>query len=120
MHTQCVVLLVSYSRSQYTLLSFVAMALYRYFQASEKSGCKLHVPDPGGPLERLVPSSSIVSSNEKVQSVLESKDRTQSGRKGQRYAKLSPELKAEIGRQAPEHAATVRLYAIVRRWVWLT
>jgi len=47
--------------------------------------------------------------------VLESKDRTQSGRKGQRYAKLSPELKAEIGRRAAEHcvAATVRLYAIV-------
>jgi len=46
-------------------------------------------------------------------SVLESKERTQSGRKGQRYSKLSPELKAEIGRQAAEHgvAATVRLYA---------
>jgi len=45
-----------------------------------------------------------VSANEKVQSVLESKDSTQSGRKGQRYAKLSPELKAEIGRRAAEHA----------------
>ena len=85
------------------------MTLNRYFQASEKSGCKL--PDPGGPLSRLALSSSIVSANEKVQSVLESKDRTQSGRKGQRYAKLSPELKAEIGRRA-EHAATVRLYAL--------
>jgi len=87
------------------------MALYRYFQASEKSSCKL--PDPRGPLSRLVPSSSIVSANEKVQSVLESKERTQSGRKGQRYSELSPELKAGIGRQAAEHgvAATVRLYA---------
>ena len=55
-----------------------------------------------------------------VQSVLKSKDRTQSGRKEQRYAKLSPELKAEVGRRAAEHAATVRLYAIVGRWVWLT
>ena len=61
--------------------------------ASEKSSCKL--PDPRGPLSGLVP---IVSANEKVQSLLESKDGTQSGRKGQRYAKLSPELKAEIGR----------------------
>jgi len=86
------------------------MALNRYFQASEKSSCKL--PDPRGPL-------SIVSANEKVQSVLESKDGTQSGRKGQRYAKLSPELKAEIGRRAAEHA-TVKLYATVGRWVWLT
>jgi len=32
------------------------------------------------------------------------------GKKGQRYSKLSPELKAEIGRRAAEHgmAATVR------------
>ena len=80
------------------------MALYQYFQASEKSSRKL--PDPRGPLSRLVPASSIVSANEKVQSVLESKERTQSGRKEQRYSKFSPELKAEIGR-----AATVRLYA---------
>ena len=86
------VLLVSFSRSWYTLLSCVAMA-------SEKSSCKL--PDPRGPLSGLVP---IVSANEKVQSLLESKDGTQSGRKGQRYAKLSPELKAEIGRRAAEHA----------------
>ena len=118
MHTQCVVLLVGFSRSQYTLLSCVAMALNRYFQASEKSGCKL--PDPGSLLSRLVPLSPIMSVNEKVQNVLESKDRTQSGRKGQRCAKLSPELKAEIGRRAAEHAATVMLYAIVGRWVWLT
>ena len=45
--------------------------------------------------------------------MLESKERTQSGRKGQRYSKLSPELKAGMGRQAAEHgvAATVRLHA---------
>ena len=79
------------------------MALYRYFQTSEKSSRKL--PDPRGPLSRLVPASSIVPANEKVQSVLESKERTQSGRKGQRYSKLSPELKAGMGRQAAEHTA---------------
>ena len=48
-----------------------------------------------------------------MQSVLESKECTQIGQKGQRYSKFSPELKAEIGRQAAEHgmAAIVRLYA---------
>jgi len=87
------------------------MPLYRYFQASEKSSCKL--PDPRGTLSRLVPSSSIVSANEKVKSVLESKERTQSGRKGQHYSKLSPKMKAKTSRQAAEQdvAATVRLYA---------
>ena len=45
--------------------------------------------------------------------MLESKECTQIGQKGQRYSKFSPELKAEIGRQAAEHgmAAIVRLYA---------
>ena len=96
----------------YTLLSCcVAMALYRYFQTWEKSSCKL--ANPRGPLSRLVPSSLILSGNEKVQSVLESKECTQSGWKGKCYSKVSPELKAEIGRWAAEHgvAATVRLYA---------
>jgi len=87
------------------------MALNRYFQASEKSGCKL--PNPGGPLSRLVPSSSIVSANEKVQSVLESKERTQSGRKG-RYSKLSPELKAEIGSRAAEHGVAATVSQVTR------
>jgi len=78
------------------------MALYQYFQASEKCSCKL--PVPRGPVSRLVPSSLIVSANKKVQSVLESKEHTQSGRKGQRYSKLFPELKAKIGRQAGSRA----------------
>ena len=85
------------------------MALYRYFQASEKSSCKL--PDPRGPLSRLVPSSSIASANEKVQcwkarSALEV---------GERDNATPSELKAEIGRRAAEHgvAATVRLYATI-------
>ena len=114
-HTRCVVLLVSTWSSVilvYTLLSCcVAMALYRYFQTWEKSSCKL--ANPRGPLSRLVPSSLILSGNEKVQSVLESKECTQSGWKGKCYSKVSPELKAEIGRWAAEHgvAATVRLYA---------
>ena len=82
------------------------MAPYRYFQASEKSSCKL--PDPRGPLSRLVPSSSIISANECV-----GKQGAHSEWKGQCYSKLSPKVKAEIGRQAAEHgvAATVRLHA---------
>ena len=70
-----------------------------------------YIPDPRGPLSRLVPSSLILSANKKVQSVLESKEHTQSGRKGQRYSKLAPELKAEYQRRAAEHvvAATVKL-----------
>ena len=47
--------------------------------------------------------------------MLKSKDRTQSGRKEQRYAKLSPELKAEVGRRAAEHAA---IYSQVIRDCW--
>ena len=60
-HTQCVVLLVS------TRPSVVLSIL-----------CSV-VSDPRGPLSRLIPSSSIVSVYEKVQSVLENKERAQSG-----------------------------------------
>ena len=87
----------------------IAMALYRYFQTSHKSTT---LPDPRGPLSRLVPSSSIVSANEKVKDLWKNKEST-AGRKGTRYLKISQELKAEIGRRAAEHgmAATVRFYA---------
>jgi len=74
------------------------MALYRYFQASEKSSCKLS--DPRGPLSRLVPSSSIASANEKVQSVLESKGCTWRGRKGQRYSKRTEGRNRQAGSRA--------------------
>ena len=43
-----------------------------------------------------------------MQSVLESKEHTQSGWKGQRYSKLPPELKAEIGRHAAEHSVAAQ------------
>ena len=96
-HTQCVVLLVSTRPSVVlSILCSVVVSIWLstdIFQASEKSSCKL--TDPRGPLSRLIPSSSIVSVYEKVQSVLESKERTQSGRKGQRYSKLAPKLKAK-------------------------
>ena len=57
--------------------------------------------------------------HEKVQSVLESKERTQSGRKGQRYSKLAPELKAE-NQQASKTWLLQSGYTLIRRWVWLT
>ena len=57
--------------------------------------------------------------HEKVQSVLESKERTQSGRKGQRYSKLAPELKAE-NQQASKTWLLLSGYTLIRRWVWLT
>ena len=56
----------------------IAMALYRYFQTSDKSTT---LPDPRGPLSRLAPSSSIASANEKVKDLWTNEERT-SGRKG--------------------------------------
>ena len=82
------------------------MALYRYIQTSDTSTT---LPDPRGPLSRLVPLSSIASANEKVKDLWKNEERI-AGRKGTRYLK---ELKAEIGRRAAEHgvSATVRFYA---------
>ena len=126
-HTQCVVLLVSTTFSR-SILCSVAMALYRYFQASEKSSCKL--PDPCGPLSRLVPSSLIESANERVQSVLESKERTQSGRKGQHNSKQTEGRNRQTGSRARRGCYNQVIHydcevivwpaRLVGRWVVLT
>ena len=108
-------------QSLYTLLSCVTMALNRYFQASEKSGCKL--PDPRGPLSRLVTFVvDCVCQRESAECAGKQAPHSEWAKGTTLRQALSPELKAEIGRRAIEHgvAATVRLYAIVGRWVWLT
>ena len=116
-HTYCAYA-VRGATCQHDLQSFLvyftqfcfAMALYRYFQASEKSSCKL--PNPRGPLSRLIPSSSIVSAYEKVQSVLERSALTVGERDNATPSSL-PNWRPKIGRRAAEHVvdATVRLYA---------
>ncbi len=82
------------------------MALYRYFKV-EKGG----LPDPHGPLAKIVPSSSIAAANSEVQAARESSlpDRKKRGS----YAKYTPEQKALIAKRAAEHGvvATIRHYA---------
>ena len=111
MHTQCGCYLSA--RDLQSFLVYFAQLLCRYgslsiFQASEK--CSYKLPDLCGPLSRLVPLPLIVS-------VLESKEHTQSERKG-RYSKFSPKLKAEISRWAAELgvAATVWLEFLAIRY----
>ena len=74
------------------------MALHRYF--------KTKLPDPRGPLSKVVPSTSIASANGEVRRVLQ-----QTQKRGT-YAKLTADKKAEIGKRAAEHgvAATIRYY----------
>ena len=96
-------------QSFYTVLSCcLAMALDRYFQAWGKSSCKL--PDPRGPLSRLVPSSSIESANEGVQSW---KAKNTLG-VGERDNATPSELKAEIGRRAAEHGVAATCSQVLR------
>ena len=83
------------------------MSLYRYFSAVDKTS---ELPDPSGPLSKVVPSSSIEAANSKVSAALkldqEKKTRGPCGR-------VSVEKKAKIGRRAAEHgvASTVCYYA---------
>ena len=81
------------------------MALYRYF-CSANDDRKL--PDPRGPLSKTIPSSAIASANSEIKALTQSEDR----KRGQ-YAKLTPELRFEVGKRATEHgvAATIRYYS---------
>ena len=78
------------------------MALYRYF-CSANDDRKL--PDPRGPLSKTIPSSAIASANFEIKALTQSE--------GGQYAKLTPELRFEVGKRAAEHgvAATIRYYS---------
>ena len=93
------------------------MALLRYFK--KKNDHDHGLPDPRGPLSRVVPSSSITSANLKVKAVMEemksSPTRDDSSHSTSRgpYAKYTLEQKAQIGKRAAEEgvASTVRHFA---------
>ena len=51
----------------------ITMVLYRYFQTSDKS---MTLPDPHCSLSRLLPSSSIASTNEKVKDLWKNDEHT--------------------------------------------
>ena len=84
------------------------MSLYRYFTVNKS------LPDPSGPLSRIVPSSSIEAANAKVSPLLTEPQNPEEVVGRGPYQKLSAPKRAEIGRRAAEHAwvaSTVRYYA---------
>jgi hypothetical protein len=88
------------------------MSLYRYFGAVSETPVTL--PDPSGPLSKIVPSSSIEVANSRVSPLLTHNQTEKKVEKKTRgpYKKLTGEKRAEIGRRAAEHgvASTVRYY----------
>ena len=86
------------------------MSLLKYFSRVDPRYRDSQLPDPNGPLARVVPSSAISVANESVNVSLESNKK--SATRGV-YQKLSAEKKAEIGKRAAEHGVitTVRYYA---------
>jgi len=96
-HTQCMVLLVSTWPSViFSILCSVAVSLWpSTYIFKLRRNLVASYPILVVLFSRLILLSSIVSAYEKMQSVLEGKERTQSGRKGRRYSKLAPELRAK-------------------------
>ena len=68
------------------------------------------LPDPSGPLSKVVPSSSVEAANSKVSAALKL---DQEKKTRGPYGRVSAEKKAEIGRRGAEHsvASTVHYYA---------
>ncbi len=83
------------------------MSLYNFFTRVEK-GESSRLPDPRGPLSKIIPSSSISAANSEVEKCGETAD----CKKRSHYTKFTSEQRAEIGRRAAEHgvASTIRYY----------
>ena len=83
------------------------MSLYCYFSAVDITS---ELPDPSGPLSKVVPSSSIEATNSKVSVALKLDQEKETRRP---HGRVSAEKKAEIGRRVAEHgvASTVCYYA---------
>ena len=61
-----------------------------------------NLPDPSGPLSKVVWSSSIEAANTKVSALLSHQELKKKTSRGP-YARFSAEKKAEVGRRAAEH-----------------
>lgn len=78
------------------------MALLRYFKPATKN--KDGLPDPRGPLSKIMPSSSIASANSKVKAMTAMTSLgSAAGNKLGCYMKYTAEQKAEIGKRAAEN-----------------
>ena len=79
------------------------MALLKYFSLKhEQRGKRSGLPDPQGPLCKIVPSASIEEANEQVK--LELKEKC--GKARAPYMVATPEQKAKVGKYVVENGTT--------------
>ena len=75
-------------------------SLFKYFKRKERSDC---LPDPYGPLNKQVPSSSIEEANKEVDICYKTTDKD---KKRSPYNYATPEQKAKLGKYAAENGTT--------------
>ena len=83
--------------------------LFKYFTPEPKC-----LPDPQGPLSKEIPSTSITAANSEVEAAMQIKETCVNEKKRRgHYQKLSPEIKAELGKYSRINgvAATLRRYS---------
>ena len=85
------------------------MALFNYFKRTEhvKLAGSSTLPDPAGPLSKVVPSSSIEEANKKVATV---QDAERTGKKCSPYMIVSLEQKAVVGKYTADHGTTKAMH----------
>jgi len=88
------------------------MSLFNYFKR-KKAGAETLLPEPGGPLSLIIPSSRI----EAVKPLVEKACDEGSSSKRGGYEKFSADEKTAIGKRAAEHGvtATIRHYSKIYR-----
>jgi len=93
------------------------MSLFNYFKR-KKAGAEMLLPEPGGPLSSIIPSSRIEAVNCAVKPLVEKAcDEGSSSSKRGGYEKFSADEKAAIGKRAAKHSvmATIQHYSKIYR-----
>ena len=78
------------------------MSLFNCFKR-KKAGAETLLPEPGGPLSLIIPSSRVEAVNSALKPLVEKAcDEASSSKRGG-YEKFSADEKAAIGKRAAEH-----------------
>ena len=81
------------------------MVLYKYFHPQEQNNCLL--PKPDGPLSAVMPSSSILTANKEVKTILDCSNDCK--KKRGNYEHFSITDKGKIAKYAAENGVTAAI-----------
>ena len=90
-------------------LNMVGQGILKYFSLKKDQSEDKKLPDPYGPLSKVIPSSSIASCNAEVTKVLKLLAKPASRVAKKCYTKLTPVQRYEIGKRGAKMGVTAAI-----------